>query len=72
MTTLLEPILQAPGNAKNSALAFTVYSRTCCGCCDKAMNVLKEAQRRSDSSSTKSISITIRTWSRSTTPRSRS
>ncbi len=46
MTTLLDRLLRRPDKQKTAHLAFTVYSRAGCGCCDKAMNVLKDAQRR--------------------------
>ena len=46
MTTLLHRLLRRPDTQKAGHLTFTVYSRAGCGCCDKAMKVLKEAQRR--------------------------
>jgi glutaredoxin len=47
MTTLLSRLLRRRDTKRAAHLTFTVYSRAACGCCDKAMNVLKEAQRRS-------------------------
>jgi glutaredoxin len=46
MSTLLNRLLRRPEKQKTAHLAFTVYSRAGCACCDKAMKVLKEAQRR--------------------------
>jgi glutaredoxin len=46
MTTLLEHLLRRRDTRKAAHLCFTVYSRAGCCCCDKAMIVLKEAQRR--------------------------
>jgi glutaredoxin len=46
MTTLLSRLLSRPETRKAAHLTFTVYSRAACGCCDKAMKVLKESQRR--------------------------
>jgi glutaredoxin len=46
MTRLLSRLLRRPDSRRAAHLTFTVYSRAGCGCCDKAMHVLKEAQRR--------------------------
>ena len=46
MTRLFNRLLRRPDPSKAAHLAFTVYSRAGCGCCEKAMAVLKEAQRR--------------------------
>ncbi len=46
MTTLLRRLLRRSDMPKAAHLRFTVYSRAACGCCDKAMKVLKDAQRR--------------------------
>ena len=46
MTTLLRRLLRRPDTRKAAHLSFTVYSRAGCCCCDKAMLVLKQAQRR--------------------------
>jgi glutaredoxin len=46
MNSLLDRLLGRPDTRKAAHLAFTVYSRAGCGCCDKAMIVLKGAQRR--------------------------
>jgi glutaredoxin len=46
MTTLLSRLLRRPEARRAAHLTFTVYSRAACGCCEKAMKLLKEAQRR--------------------------
>ncbi len=46
MTRLVSRLLGRSSTPKAAHLTFTVYSRSVCGCCDKAMKVLKEAQRR--------------------------
>ena len=46
MTTLLSRLLRRPETRKAAHLTFTVYSCASCGCCDKAMKVLKESQCR--------------------------
>jgi glutaredoxin len=46
MTSLLSRLLPRPHTRKAAHLTFTVYSRDKCGCCAKAMKVLKEAQHR--------------------------
>ncbi len=46
MKTLVNRLLRRPANRSAAHLRFTVYSRASCGCCEKAMKVLKEAQRR--------------------------
>jgi glutaredoxin len=46
MNTLLRRLLRRPHAQQTAQLAFTVYSRAGCTCCDKALNVLKGAQRR--------------------------
>jgi glutaredoxin len=46
MTTLLKRLLRRSDSRKAAHLSFTVYSRAGCCCCDKAMIVLKDAQRR--------------------------
>jgi glutaredoxin len=46
MTTLLSRLLRRPDTKKAAHLTMIVYSRAGCCCCDKAMSVLKEAQRR--------------------------
>jgi glutaredoxin len=46
MKTLVERLLRRPAKQSALHLTFTVYSRASCGCCEKAMKVLKEAQRR--------------------------
>jgi glutaredoxin len=46
MKTLVNRLLRRRDARKATHLTFTVYSRAQCGCCEKALNVLKEAQRR--------------------------
>ena len=46
MNTLLRRLLRRPDTQRTAHLAFTVYSRAGCTCCDKALDVLKDAQRR--------------------------
>jgi glutaredoxin len=46
MTKLVRRLLGRSNTRKAAHLTFTVYSRSACGCCDKAMKVLEEAQRR--------------------------
>ena len=46
MTKLVSRLLGRSSTQKAAHLTFTIYSRSACGCCDKAMKVLKEAQRR--------------------------
>jgi glutaredoxin len=45
MTSLLTRLLRRSPRAEH--LTFTVYTRTQCCCCHKALEVLKDAQRRS-------------------------
>jgi hypothetical protein len=45
-TRFLSRLSGRTNTQKAAHLAITVYSRSACGCCDKAMAVLKEAQRR--------------------------
>jgi glutaredoxin len=44
MTTLLSRLLTRSPRAQH--LTFTVYTRAQCCCCHKALDVLKDAQRR--------------------------
>ena len=44
MTSVLSRLFGPPRPAKH--LAFTVYTRAQCCCCHKALDLLKEAQRR--------------------------
>jgi len=44
MTSLLARLLRRSPRAEH--LTFTVYTRAQCGCCDKAIDLLKTAQRR--------------------------
>jgi glutaredoxin len=46
MRTLFNRLLRGPDTRKAAHLTFTVYSRAQCGCCEKALKVLKEARRR--------------------------
>jgi glutaredoxin len=46
MNSLLSRLLRRPDTQKTAHLTFTVYSRAGCSCCDKAMKLLKEAQRK--------------------------
>ena len=46
MKTLINRFLRGADTRKAAHLTFTVYSRAQCGCCEKALNLLKEAQRR--------------------------
>jgi glutaredoxin len=46
MKTLVDRLLRRGPKQSALHLTFTVYSRASCGCCEKAMKVLKEAQRR--------------------------
>jgi glutaredoxin len=44
--SLVKRLLRRPAPLKATHLAFTVYSRAGCCCCDKALTVLQEARRR--------------------------
>jgi glutaredoxin len=46
MKSLVNRLLRRPDSRKATHLTITVYSRARCGCCEKAMKVLNEAQRR--------------------------
>jgi glutaredoxin len=46
MTSLISRLLRRPHIPCALHLTFKVYSRAGCGCCDKAMKVLEETQRR--------------------------
>jgi glutaredoxin len=46
MTSFVRRLLRRPDSTKAARLAFTVYSRAGCSCCDKAMKVLQYARRR--------------------------
>ncbi len=46
MTSLLSRLLRRSHQPRAEDLTFIVYSRAQCGCCTKAMVLLKEAQRR--------------------------
>jgi glutaredoxin len=46
MTAFINRILRGPDRRNAAHLTFTVYSRAGCGCCEKAMKVLRESQRR--------------------------
>jgi len=46
MKSLVNRLLRRPDTRQATHLRFTVYSRAGCGCCEKAMKVLSEAQRR--------------------------
>ena len=46
MKSLVSRLLRRHDTRKAAHLTFTVYSRAQCGCCEKAMKVLKESQRR--------------------------
>ena len=46
MTSLVNRLLRRSDSRTATHLTFTVYSRAQCGCCEKAMKVLNEAQRR--------------------------
>jgi glutaredoxin len=44
MTSLLARLIGSP--RRRDDLTFTVYTRAACGCCHKAIDLLKERQRR--------------------------
>ncbi len=46
MASLVRRLLSRSQTPRAEHLTFTVYSRAQCGCCEKAMKVLEEAQRR--------------------------
>jgi glutaredoxin len=46
MKLLVNRLLRRGDTRKAAHLTFTVYSRAQCGCCEKALKVLKESQRR--------------------------
>jgi glutaredoxin len=46
MKTLINRLLRPRDARKAEHLTFTVFSRAQCGCCEKALIVLKECQRR--------------------------
>jgi glutaredoxin len=46
MTSLVSRLLRRSPVPRAEHLTFTVYSRAQCGCCTKALIVLKDAQRR--------------------------
>jgi glutaredoxin len=46
MTSLVSRLLRRTQAPRTEHLTFTVYSRAQCGCCTKALTLLKEAQRR--------------------------
>jgi glutaredoxin len=46
MKALVSRLLRRRDTRKATHLTFTVYSRAQCGCCEKALKVLKESQRR--------------------------
>ena len=46
MTSLVSRLFGRPAMQRAEHLTFTVYSRAACGCCEKAMKVLEDGQRR--------------------------
>jgi glutaredoxin len=46
MTNMVSRLFRRADRRKAAQLTFTVYSRASCGCCGKALKVLKAAQRR--------------------------
>jgi glutaredoxin len=46
MTSILSRLLRRTDSRQAAHLAFTVYSRAGCSCCEKAMKLLEEARRR--------------------------
>lgn len=44
MSSLLTRLLRRPGRADH--LTFTVYTRAACGCCHKALDLLRQQQPR--------------------------
>jgi glutaredoxin len=46
MTSFMKRLLGRDRGPRAGHLTFTVYSRDQCGCCTKALDLLKDAQRR--------------------------